>query len=662
MPKISDLKTTPSKVIPAPKNKVYQPLNESSNEDIFGFIKSGLKEHFTPGNRNAFIHVFASDCNRFGVSEGDCLNNLSQYAESDFPTSEIQQTIRSVYKRTGEHATKIFKKKNGFKNTADNTSVIANRQVSKSGEEKKQNNSDRAEQEKAILDDAIKIIKEASGDPLATANVIVQVVEKLIRFDSVKQDVLTTFICSETNLSQKLLRSELKKAISRKIREEKENGEYSDSMAVVTRVENFLNKHYKIRYNDIANAFELLDLDAGSTEWESMNENSIYRQLQKNHIPYSMSDLTSLLRSNFTEHYNPIKEYFSEGRAWDGFDHIADLSGYIKVAREDRKRFKKMFKKMFIRSVACSLEYTFNKHAFILVHEKQNSGKSTFLRWLCPPDLQEFYTENINTDKDSLIALTENFIINLDELSTLSKMELNALKSVMSKDKIKVRIPYDRRPSLIQRRCNFVGSTNRTEFLNDETGSVRWICFQIDSINWDYINNIDIDQVWAQAYYLFTHSTNRYDYQLNVEEIEENEEANRQFLVRTTEMELLQRFYIPGDENDFEQFMTASDIIEALQKKVTIPLKLTKVQIGKSLAMLGFKRDQRFNKEAGFQIKGYFMKNNFVDYISDKTAISNEANPAPTDVKKEASAGEKFKPMEDEVDLFNSGKNEKTPF
>ena len=72
----------------------------------------------------------------------------------------------------------------------------------------------------------------------------------------------------------------------------------------------------------------------------------------------------------------------------------------------------------------------------------------------------------------------------------LSKKDINHLKSVMSKDEIKTRLPYDKRASVLKRRCSFVGSTNNEEFLSDETGNVRWICFAINSINWDYSNNI----------------------------------------------------------------------------------------------------------------------------------------------------------------------------
>jgi len=88
------------------------PLNfdhVTSAGDIFSFISKGLKESFTAGNRNNYCHVYASDANRFGISESDCFGYLAQYAEKDFPQSEIRQAVRSAYERTGEHGSKEYK-------------------------------------------------------------------------------------------------------------------------------------------------------------------------------------------------------------------------------------------------------------------------------------------------------------------------------------------------------------------------------------------------------------------------------------------------------------------------------------------------------------------------------------------------------------------------
>ena len=477
---------------------------------------------------------------------------------------------------------------------------------------------DQAEREKLLLDKSVEMLNNAKDDTLQTADAVNSIVAALITLDDTKQEVMAEFLGKVTPVNKTLIRNQIKKAKAAKKQTDRLNGEFEDSISIIEQVEIFINRNYEIKFNQISNQFEMLELE-GDNKWKKLNENNIYRNLKKRQLNYSISDLVSLLKSDYIEHYNPIIQYFENLPAWDGIDYISKLSKYITVNVNDIDRFGRMFRKMFIRSVACSLEQSFNKQAFMFIHEKQNSGKTTFIRWLCPPDLKDYYTENINTDKDSLIALTENFIINLDELSTLSKVELNALKSVMSKDRIKVRLPYDRTTTVIQRRCNFWGSTNRDGFLNDETGSVRWVCFNIDDINWDYNKDIDINKVWAQAYHLLKTATNEDVYQLTPAEIHENEKANAQFIIRTEEMEYIVRFFLPATAENYDQFLTASDIKESLQKKINVTTKFSKVQIGKSMALLGFKREQKYSKEEGYAIKGYYIKHNYDDYTESKT-------------------------------------------
>ena len=112
--------------------------------------------------------------------------------------------------------------------------------------------------------------------------------------------------------------------------------------------------------------------------------------------------------------------------------------------------------------------------------------------------MEVYVTENISFDKDSLISLIENLIINLDELATFSKGEINTLKSILSKTFAKKCHPFERKAKKLPQRASFIGSTNLTEFLNDPTGNVRWIPFEISGIDWrNYSKVINIDHVWA---------------------------------------------------------------------------------------------------------------------------------------------------------------------
>ena len=301
----------------------------------------------------------------------------------------------------------------------------------------------------------------------------------------------------------------------------------------------------------------------------------------------SLNNLVALLRSDIIPSYNPFQQYFDGLPKWDGkTDDISFLANFIKT--RDRERFNRHFKKWMVRVVACALDDSFfNKQAFILVHEKQNSGKSTFCRFLCPPALSDYIAENLSIDKDSRILLTRNLLINLDELSTLSKIEINSLKSLFSKDKINDRLPYDRRNSIIPRRCSFIGSTNQTEFLNDESGSVRWLCFIIDEIDWSYSKKVVMDNVYAQAYHLYKSG---YNCNLTADEIKENEEYNRQFQVVSSEKELINKFLSPASKEHHDKFMTATDILLHLTQVTESRVKLNIINIGKALKICGYER------------------------------------------------------------------------
>lgn len=260
---------------------------------------------------------------------------------------------------------------------------------------------------------------------------------------------------------------------------------------------------------------------------------------------------------------------------------------------------------MLVRCIACALDDSvFNKQAFILIHENQNSGKSTFCRWLCPPFLKDYIAENINTDKDSLIALATNFIINMDELATLSKADKNTLKSFLSKDKVNVRMPYDAKTTIKPRRANFIGSTNKDEFLTDETGSVRWLCFELtDRINFDYSKDIAINDIWRQAYVLYKED---FQYQLTPDEFEENERVNKAYTITTAEMELIPKKFKPATKETHDLFLTASDILKEISKD-NYSFKSNNYSIGKALKVLGFPKDSQYSKDMNMSIKGYYV-------------------------------------------------------
>ncbi len=371
-----------------------------------------------------------------------------------------------------------------------------------------------------------------------------------------------------------------------------------------TITEEYLNKRYDIRYNVVSNKFEYKEKQ--EEKYREMNENNMFIRLQKDNINISLNHLIALLKSDFVKEYNVFKDYFENLPEWDeATDYIQQLADYLICKTESEKeRLSRHFAKWLVRVVRNAIDDNyFNKQCFVLVSSKQNSGKSTFCRNLCPAKLNDYIVESIGTDKDSQIAITENFLINLDELSQAEKAEINAFKSMFSKDKVKARLTYDKRPTVHARRASFIGSTDRWEFLTDENGSVRWLCFEIERINWNYKKEVDIDMVWAQAYSLYKHG--EFDYDLTPEEIKENDIINKRYQVSSPERDLIQRYFMPADK-DKGEFMTATDIIEYISDYSSI--KLSSVQIGKELKFLGYKRIQK--RVNGYTVYGYSIFKN----------------------------------------------------
>lgn len=357
-----------------------------------------------------------------------------------------------------------------------------------------------------------------------------------------------------------------------------------DAHTIFHATEKFLSKHYDIRFNTVK--LDLEFSEKGKNKYENINENDLFIHLNKKGIKVGMDKLIAILKSSFVTRFNPLHDYFKNLPRWDGkTDYIQQLCDFVKC--DDHDEFSQQFAKWLMRCVRCCLvEGYYNKQAFILVHSQQNSGKSTFCRFLVPKELQDYSAENISDDKDSRVALAKNFLINLDELSSLAKHEINSLKSLFSKDLINERLPYDRKNSIIHRVASFIGSTNMAEFLTDETGSVRWLCFEIKSIDWKYSKMIDINNVWSQAFGMIKEGL---ESDMNKKDIERNEERNAKFQQLSSEAEMIPQYLKPGTENELQAvFLSATEILIYLCSFTTI--RLNKVMIGRAMPICGFIR------------------------------------------------------------------------
>jgi predicted P-loop ATPase len=366
--------------------------------------------------------------------------------------------------------------------------------------------------------------------------------------------------------------------------------------------ENYLQDNYNFRYNVVSLEIEISQKN--QTLWSSCNENSLWLEIQKKSIKIPINSLIAILKSDFVPDYNPLQNYFTKLPVWDKkTDYIKQFSEYVELDRgEDREQFEYHFKKWCVRAVKCAtIDDYFNKQAFVLTDDGngQNIGKSSWCRFLCPKELSNYMAEDMSDDKDARILLCKNFLINLDELAALSRKEINQLKAYFSKAQINERLPYDRKNSIIQRVASFIGSTNMSTFLQDETGSVRWLCFIVKRIDWSYKKNFEVDNLWQQAYSLSKDST--FDETLTLEDIRQNEIRNEKFQITSPERDLTYKYFEIPENIESAEFLTSTEILHHINL-YTSGIRLSNVGIGKALKSIGYSRSKYQ------QVYGYWVK------------------------------------------------------
>jgi len=402
--------------------------------------------------------------------------------------------------------------------------------------------------------------------------------------------------------------------------------------STVQKIEFFLNDNYKFKRNTISG--DLLWSPIGENNWMTCKYNDVWRFLQHNvkHLndkraKINISDVSNLLESSYVPEYNPFREYFETLPEWDNVDHISALGNHIQC--EDQAFWLLMFKKALVRMIGCSYGGHENRIICVFVQEIQEQGKDTFIRFLCPPELHNYYKEDpLEVNKDAEIALTRNFIWNLSELDHLNKKEISEIKSIISRKVINQRAAFARQSESRARVVNWWGSTNKTEFLTDDAHT-RWLCFNINSISWAYSNNIDIRNVWAQAWHLYK---TKFDYNLNAEEKSIRDTRNKEFEVMPDEKQLILT-YFSKTERGTGEFMINTEIQIFLLTVTSNRLRINSYNIKKSMDQLGFVKEVRV--VSGAKLRGYWVRKKPVESqpapnnYSQPTMLLDDSNEPP---------------------------------
>ena len=221
------------------------------------------------------------------------------------------------------------------------------------------------------------------------------------------------------------------------------------------------------------------------------------------------SDVESVYYSDFAHQVHPIRQYMQSLPEWDGNDRVEELANHIHVVSAspkmtDKKAQESMLwalHKWLVAMVASWVCDHIENHGIFTLIGPQGALKTTFFRFLLPPALAGYYSENNKNSvghKDDLIAMAENCLIELEEVDAFEGIELSKLKGVASSKKIKVRRPYAKGAEEMTRLASLCATTNHEQILTDLSGNRRWLCFKVSGVDAPSEWNLDYEQLYAQ--------------------------------------------------------------------------------------------------------------------------------------------------------------------
>lgn len=196
--------------------------------------------------------------------------------------------------------------------------------------------------------------------------------------------------------------------------------------------------------------------------------------------------------------FNSLHAYLNSLH-WDQTERLSTwLSHYCGAPDNEYTRF--VGRAWMISAIARAFEPGCQADHMLVLEGGQGIGKTSVFRILGG----EWYLGRLANlrDKDALLGLSGNWIVEFQELEALRGTEINLLKAFLTERLDKFRMPYGRAFVDRPRRCVFAGTTNDSDYLEDPTGARRFWPTSLPYVRLEELAR-DRDQLWAEAFFLY---------------------------------------------------------------------------------------------------------------------------------------------------------------
>lgn len=182
---------------------------------------------------------------------------------------------------------------------------------------------------------------------------------------------------------------------------------------------------------------------------------------------------------------------------WDGNTRIRKFLGdYMGCTQEHEDYVQAISMNFWLSMIARVYKPGVKADNMIVLEGSQGKGKSTALNIIAGKWFVE--TSEDPRNKDFYQILQGALLVEIAELDSFSKADLNTIKKTMSCRVDRFRAPYAVAPADHPRQCIFAGSTNQDDYLKDPSGARRFWPTMTGEIDLKAIER-DREQLFAEA-------------------------------------------------------------------------------------------------------------------------------------------------------------------
>ena len=370
--------------------------------------------------------------------------------------------------------------------------------------------------------------------------------------------------------------------------------------ASVLIIEQFLNDNYRLRRNVLSGKVEFKSRAELSADYRPLTQealNSIIIHALREGLDEECNpkaDINMFVNSEEVHLYNPVLAFLNDLPQWDGQNHVARLFSRIPGISSEQLAYLSIW----LRSAVAhwlQLDTMHGNEVVPVLIGAQGCGKTTFLRRLLPPQLREYYLDHMNLSNkfDKEMALTNNLLVNLDELEAIRPSQHAALKQTLSKNKVNGRPIFGKAQDDRPRYASFVSTTNNPHPLTDTTGSRRYICLTIPKGQLiDNVGDIDYEQLYAQVLYEIRELNAPYWF--NNEEVVRIQQLNLAYMQQKDIAEMVKACFRKPADGEKVKSLNTTEMLEIIRDEypnVSVTTK-AKVELGRALVSLDYERKE----------------------------------------------------------------------